>query len=417
MGSAFLGFGSEQALRHIAGGLADAVFTTDAGGLITYWNAAAERLTGWAAAEALGNRCSLLAGDVANGCVCGAGPIRCGLALQGRSSKQCTTRTKDGRLLTIVKSAVAIRDATGTAIGALETFTEAARSIDSEVLVEGGFAGLLGRHPVMHELYRTIALVARAAATVMITGESGTGKDAIAAAIHRVGPRADGPLLKASCGSLEPARVGSLLEQARGGTIVLDDVAALAPPAQLALLEALEHREGSRGPTGLDVPRVISTVSRDVTAQVGAGLLRADLFFRLNVFQVRAPPLREHLDDVPLLASGFLARRDRPVSITPAATQVLLSHAWPGNVRELQNALEVAATYAADGRIRPEHLPASVTAPEPQHGGAGAGEERERTLEALARFAGNRTLAARALGISRVTLWKRLKRYGAPAAG
>ena len=112
MKSPFLGFESEQALRHIADALADGLFTTDAEGRITFWNTAAELITGWSASEAIGANCSLLAGDVVNGCSCGGGPIFCGLALNGRSSKQCTTRTKDGRFLEIVKSAVPIRDST-----------------------------------------------------------------------------------------------------------------------------------------------------------------------------------------------------------------------------------------------------------------------------------------------------------------
>ena len=429
MKSPFLGFESEQALRHIADALADGLFTTDAEGRITYWNEAAERITGWSAHEALGKDCSLLAGDVVNGCACGDGPIRCGLALDGRRSKQCTTRTKDGRFIDIVKSAVPIRDASGEAIGALESFTPVRHALADQVPIGGGLAGLVGRHPAMQELFRLIKLVASSTSTVMIVGESGVGKDLVAEAIHRLGPRGSRELVRVPCAALDAllaidgsvasaveggvdVPAASPLDQASGGTLLLDEVSDLSATAQQKLLHFLEQREAKRiaGPAGAASDlRILCTTNADLKRAVDEKRFRADLYFRLNVFPLRVPPLREHVEDVPLIAEHLLRRHTPPIEISDDAGYALIAYGWPGNVRELQNVLEYAALQSGGQAIRPEHLPptfsAGRAAPAPR-------DERAELAEALARSGGSRTLAARALGISRVTLWKRMKKHG-----
>jgi PAS domain S-box-containing protein len=413
--SAFLGFGSEEALRHIADGLVDGVFTTDAAGRITYWNGAAERITGHRRADAIGADCSLLAGDAAHGCACGLGPIRCGLASSGRSSKRCTIRTKDGGLLTIVKSAVPIRNATGEPVGALESFTAVRDAADAAAPEGGGLFGLVGRHPVMLELYRIIRLVAPSSATVLIVGESGTGKDRVAEAIHHAGPRGGRALVRVASASLDAVlRAGAVatpsLEDARGGTLLLDEVSDLTSGAQLGLLDLLEQREARRAARADGVPddfRLLCTTHHDLRCLVDEGRFRADLFFRLNGFPVHVPALREHLEDVPLIAERFLARVAPGASLGPDALQALRERPWPGNVRELQNVLEFAALRSPRGRIG-----AAFVRDPPSAAAERAGEERAGIAEALARSGGRRAVAARTLGISRVTLWKRMKRHG-----
>lgn len=425
MRSAFLGFDSEQSLRHIAEALADGLFTTDAAGRITYWNAAAERITGWSSREALGQDCSLLAGDAVNGCACGEGPIRCGLALDGRRSKQCTTRAKDGHLIDIVKSAVPIRDASGAAIGALESFTPVKDAVADHVPIGGGLAGLVGRHPAMQELFRLIELVASSTATVMIAGESGAGKDLVAEAIHRLGPRGARALVRvpgaaldallAPDGSVACAADGTVdaspLEQSRGGTLLLDEVSDLSITAQQKLIHFLEQREARRlaGPDGAACDlRILCTTHEDLKRAVDEKRFRADLYFRLNVFPLRVPPLREHVADAPLIAEHLLRRRSPRVALSEEAGCALLAYAWPGNVRELQNVLEYAALQSGGQTILPEHLPPTFAAGR----AAPRRDERAELAAALDRCGGSRTLAARALGISRVTLWKRMKKHG-----
>ncbi len=448
---AFLGLGSESALQAMGDALPHGIFTTDRAGRITYWNLAAERITGWSSAEALGRDCSLLAGDAVRGCSCGAGPIRCGMSERERTSKTCTVRTKDGRLLVIVKNAVPLAAPDGTVIGALESFTEVgpaeALLADPRPIAAAPAPdqGLVGVHASTRELRRMIHLVAQSDATVMILGESGSGKERVAEAIHASSPRADGPFVRVNCsalnenlleselfGHVKGAFTGALrdrrgrFQEADGGTLLLDEIGDVSPLVQVKLLRVIEQREiervGDSAPVRVDV-RLLCATHRDLKALVEEGRFRADLYFRLAVFPVRVPPLREHLEDLPLIAQAFLARRaptrtGRARTFTPAAAEALQAWRWPGNVRELQNVLEFAALQAGDGDVDVTHLPPELRcggalAP-PRRGASALTDEELRVV--VEECGGNRAAAARRLGISRVTLWKRLKAGGAPTS-
>ncbi len=452
----FLGLGSEQHLREIGDALPEGLFTTDAEGFVTFWNRQAERITGWSREEALGQRCSILAGDAVHGCACGVGPLRCGLAERVRIAKCCTIRTKDGREKLIVKSAVSILSADGVPIGALESFTdvEAADGIarlqpgPRREPGEGDFLGMVGREPAMTDLYRMIELVARSDATVMILGESGSGKEMVAAAVHRSSRRAGGPFVRVSCsalnenlleselfGHVKGAFTGALkdrrgrFQEAHGGTLLLDEIGDISPVVQVKLLRVIEQREiervGDSQPIKVDV-RLVCATHRDLRQLVTEGRFRADLYFRLAVFPVRVPALRDHPEDLTLLAERFLARTPppggRPRGLTAEALCALRAYPWPGNVRELQNVIEYAALQAGDGDVGLSHLPVEIREgpPCPEDSGpveAGARDERRELLEALGRTGWNRTKAAESLGVSRVTLWKRMKRHGVAPPG
>lgn len=428
----FAGLGSETELRALADALPHGVFTIDATGVITFWSAGAERITGYPRAEAVGRPCSILAGDAPDSCACQAGPFRCGLAEKGRSAKTCSIRTRDGRQVRIVKNAVPLLGEDGAPVGALEAFAETgdvlafaptARDAVRAASRSGDFCGITGRHPAMRELYRMIELVARSDAPVIVLGESGTGKDLVAAAIHRMGPRAAGPLVRASCAVLSDGIEGggamgaqrTVYEEASGGTLVLDEVGDLSASEQARLLRIIERRTverpGTRQPVGIDV-RLVCTTHQDLPQLVAAGRFRPDLYFRLAVFPLRVPALRDRLDDVKPLAEAFLAARGSPACVGPAALATLRARPWPGNVRELHNVLEFAMLQARGGELRPEFLPR-----DPAAAGAAPQDERAETLAALARERWNRTRAAAALGISRVTLWKRMRRHGLAPEG
>ncbi|HSM91591.1 MAG TPA: sigma 54-interacting transcriptional regulator [Anaeromyxobacteraceae bacterium] len=460
----FLGFGTEAALREFSDALPDGLFTIDLDGRVTFWNRAAERITGWSPEEALGRDCSILAGDALNGCACGVGPIRCGLVEQGRTSKTCTLRAKDGRLLCIVKNAVPIFAPDGRPVGALESFTAVGEAgleprceLPADAPPLANTCGLVGRHPAMQELFGTIALVARSSATVMILGESGSGKECVAEAIHRGSRRADGPFVRVSCsalnenlleselfGHVKGAFTGALrdrrgrFQEAHGGTLLLDEIGDVSPTVQVKLLRVIEQREiervGESAPIKVDV-RLVCATHRNLKAMVEEGRFRADLYFRLAVFPLRVPPLREHLDDLPLLAEATLSRLEdagetRPAGLSPGALARLREYPWPGNVRELQNVLEFAALRAGAGLIDVAHLPEEIRTR--RHPGQGAAVDAPARRGAPPRVAdldaaqlraivescgGNRAEAARRLGISRVTLWKRLKAAGAGGGG
>ncbi|WP_242355483.1 MULTISPECIES: sigma-54-dependent Fis family transcriptional regulator [unclassified Anaeromyxobacter] len=444
----FLGLDSVETLRRMADALPDGLFLTDREGTVTFWNRAAERITGWPRSEAIGQRCSILAGDSVNGCPCGAGLLKCGVAERSRSSLCCTIRKRDGAPQLIVKNAVPLFAADGLPAGTLETFTDVASApiatappagpaepaaLRDDGAPAGELCGLVGGHEVMRELFRMIALVARTRTTVMITGESGTGKDRVAEAIHRLGDRAQRPLVRVSCAALGPAaldvelfgdadgrRRGKIAE-ADGGTLVLDEVGDAPPAVQAKLLRVVEERAfgraGEERPLAVDV-RLLCTTHRDLRPFVKDGRLRADLYFRLAAFPLRVPPLREHAEDVPLLAERFLSELGSGRGLSKDALRLLRAYPWPGNVRELRNALEYAALRAGPGELRPEHLPRDVlgfraerrsapgAAPDPE------AEARRALVEALERTGWNRTQAAELLGVSRVTLWKRMRRLG-----
>ncbi len=440
----FLGLGSEGAVHQLADALPEGLFTTDVDGRVTYWNRAAERITGWKRDEALGRDCSLLAGDTVRGCACGLGPIKCGMVARQRISKTCTIRTKDGRLLLIVKSAVPLFAPGGEPVGALETFTEVAAETPGQKAgspAEEATRDLLGQSPSMLELDRMIKLVARSDATVMILGESGTGKERVAEAIHAASPWAGGPFRLVACSGLDAAGEAELLALLDGtasataregvaagddhgrGTLVLDEVADLSPILQLKLLRVLEERQLERPGAERAARRrmrLVCTSHRELKGLVEAGRFRADLYFRLAVFPLRVPPLRDRPGDIGIIGEAFLSRRVPTADghrrrILQRALAALEASPWPGNVRELQNVLEFAALQAGEADVELDHLPPDVRAlapGAPREQRAAAMPDRAQILAALEASGGNRAAAARRLGISRVTLWKRLKDDG-----
>jgi DNA-binding NtrC family response regulator len=286
--------------------------------------------------------------------------------------------------------------------------------------------------------------LADTATTLLITGESGTGKDQLARWIHERGPRHDSPFLKIDCASLPSELVESELfghergaftgavvrkpgrfEMAQGGTIVLDEVAALAPALQAKLLRVLEERTferlGGREPLRVDA-RLMALTNTDLGKAVATGRFREDLFFRLNVMTIVVPPLRDRRADIAPLASHFIARlgpvHGRPdETLDPAAMRLLEAHAWPGNARELKNAIEHALVFAKEPVLRPEDFPEILRAAGNTHHATGA----LQSLESLEREAIRTTLeqtrykigqAAKILGISRKTLLEKRKKYG-----
>jgi two-component system response regulator AtoC len=280
--------------------------------------------------------------------------------------------------------------------------------------------------------------------TLLITGESGTGKDQLARWIHEHGPRRDAPFLKIDCASLPAelveselfghergaftgavARKQGRLEMAQGGTIVLDEVAALAPGMQAKLLRVLEERTFERlgGTETLRMDaRLMALTNTDLNRAVSSGRFREDLFFRLNVLAIQVPPLRERRGDILPLAAHFLARlgsvHGRPdTSLDPAVQALLMAYAWPGNVREFKNAIEHALVYTNDVLIRSESFPDIIRVAGDSQAAAGP----LRSLEDLEREAIRATLegtrykigrAAEILGISRKTLLEKRKKYG-----
>ncbi|KRT72036.1 MAG: sigma-54-dependent transcriptional response regulator [Candidatus Rokubacteria bacterium CSP1-6] len=316
-----------------------------------------------------------------------------------------------------------------------------------------GLAGLVGKSAKMQEVYTQIEKFAAARGVVLIQGESGTGKELVAKALHFNSPRKAGPFVVIDCGAIPEALQESelfghekgaftgaiatkkgLFEEAHGGTLFLDEVAELAPGLQAKLLRALQDGEIRRvgGTKTLRVDaRVIAATNRDLAAEVRDGAFREDLFFRLNVFPLFLPPLRERREDIPLFVDHFLDRIAQdgggPLKrLSPEALRAMLAYPWPGNVRELEHALERAALLSEGEAITARDLPPEILAPgdELTLSLPGSTEGFKETMarvirdvevrlirRALAQSGSNRTEAARILGISRRALLYKLKEY------
>lgn len=292
--------------------------------------------------------------------------------------------------------------------------------------------GVVGRDPRWLAALERAARAARTDATVLITGETGTGKEVVARAIHHDSARSDGPFVAINCGALPPALAASQLlgyiggaftganprgaagafEMAQHGTLFLDEVSELSPEGQVALLRVLQEREvvrvGTHRPIKVDV-RLIAASNRDLPDMVARGLFRQDLFFRLNVLPVSLPPLRERPQDIiPLVAHGFQRLGVEPPPLPPSSWQHLLQHRWPGNVRELLNLVEQAVALNEDPA---DLLPLPSLLSTPVVAATEDGEE-DQIRRALDQHQGNAAAAARALGIGRSTLYRKLEVYG-----
>jgi len=350
---------------------------------------------------------------------------------------------------------------------------ERVRSLSEELDSRTGYRRVVGRSAAWTEVLDHAAKVAPTETTVLLTGESGTGKEVVARLIHRASPRAGGPFVALNCAALPETLLESELfghekgaytgatqarpgriEQAAGGVLFLDEVGEMSPAVQAKLLRVLEEREFPRLGSGRTVQadvRVVAATNRDLPAAIARGAFREDLFYRLRVFEIHLPPLRERREDVLPLAEAFLeeigAAMGRPAAgISREARDLLLGHPWPGNARELRNALERAVILAGGGLITAEHLPfpargapgegtrrprgeaeeraegpdgllppgpASVLAGELPEGGVDlAALERTLVETALRRAGNNRSRAARLLGLSRSQLYTRLRRHG-----
>ena len=305
------------------------------------------------------------------------------------------------------------------------------------------FGGITPTNPRFQSTLELLAAAADSVAPVLVRGESGTGKELAAAFVHARSPRADGPFVKVNCAAIAPTLLESEMfgheagaftgadkaqpgrfEVADGGTLLLDEITEMAPGLQAKLLRVIQEKElervGSSKTRRVDV-RVLATTNRDMQVAIEEGRFREDLYFRLNVFEVVLPPLRDHPEDILPLAQHFLAELSphQRRKLSPEAATLLGRHGWPGNVRELRNAMERAAILARGGIIHPSHLPptiGSVTdvpdrsgAPAP--GGTVQQMERQLIVETLAAHDGNRTHTAKALGLSRRALLYKIKRY------
>ena len=434
--------------------LHDGLLVVDAKGTILNVNPAAEKLTGYSAAELVGRNCRVLN---CSGCQIfgrGIGKEWCSLYAHNRiRAKKCTINDKNGRALFVMKNASVLKDDNGHVVGAIETLTDISELVrqQQEIIslrqschLDDGFHGIIGHAPPMQRLFELIDNVAQSDAPVLIHGASGTGKELAARAVHDAGPRNGAPFIKVNCAALnenlleselfghvkgaytgaDRARMGRF-EAAHGGTIFLDEIGDIPPSTQVKLLRVLEEKEiervGDHQPITVDV-RIISATNKHLETNVAEGLFREDLYFRINVFPLTMPALQARMEDIPLLVQSFILQNNQRSGkkiegLSPDAMDALSSYGWPGNVRELRNTIEYAFVLCPSGWIGPAHLPHRITQSQWSPAEAILRENRLRNperaslIEALRRTGGNQSEAARLLGVSRVTVWKRIKKF------
>jgi len=433
--------------RVILDSVADGVFTVDREFRITSFNRAAEAITGVAREFAMGSLCH----TVFRTNICEKG---CALRETLRTGEPHSNRAiyivrPDGRSVPISISTALLHDERERVVGGVETFRDlsAVEQSREEQIRGSSFQSIISRDHRMRRIFAILPEVARADSTVLVQGPSGSGKELVARAIHDLSPRRDGPLVIVTCGALPDTLLESelfgykagaftdakkdkpgKLALARGGTLFLDEVGDVSPALQARLLRVLQDKSyeplGDTRTHRADV-RVVAATNKDIQEMIRRGQFRSDLYFRLGVVEIMLPDLRSRIEDVPLLAEHFLQQLCRSrgkdiASISDEVLALLLRYDFPGNVRELRNIIEYAFILCPGGVILPEHLPErlGIARPVPAAGGRAevgtqlAQAEARLIAEALRRNDYHRIATARELGISKTTLWRKIKRYG-----
>jgi PAS domain S-box-containing protein len=425
--------------------ISDGVFTVDLEWRVTSFNRAAEEITGVSRKEAIGRRCS----EVFRSSMCGAAcalqqTLKTGEPIIGKSGYIINA---DGDRIPISISTAVLRAADGRVIGGAETFRDLSEleELRHELGEKFRVGDLTSRSPLMQRVFEVLPAIATSPSTVLILGETGTGKELMARTIHALSPRNRKPFVAVNCGALPDTLLESELfgykagaftgankdkpgrfALARGGTLFLDEIGEVSPALQVRLLRVLQERTyeplGGLRSESADV-RIVVATNKDLASQVRDGLFREDLYYRVNVVSIELPPLRRRKEDIPLIVDQFVTRFNRlqqksVQGITAEALSLLMAHDWPGNIRELENVVERAFILCSDGDIGIAHLPGELTA----HGVAANLDTDIRSLHdildaqairsALERNAFNRLAAARELGIHKTTLFRRMKKLG-----
>jgi PAS domain S-box-containing protein len=425
--------------------ISDGVFTVDLDWRISAFNRAAEEITGVSRKEAIGRRCA----EVFRSSMCGADcaleqTLRTGKPIIGKSGYIIDAA---GERIPISISTAVLKDAEGRVIGGAETFRDLSEveALRRELAGRHRIGDLASRSPLMQKVFEVVPALAASPSTVLILGETGTGKELMARTIHDLSPRRQGPFIAVNCGALPDTLLESELfgykagaftgatkdkpgrfALANGGTILLDEIADVSPALQVRLLRVLQERSyeplGATRRETTDA-RVIVATNKDLSEQTRKGAFREDLYYRVNVVRLELPPLRRRKEDIPLLVQQFIERFNRLQGksiegIEAEALSLFMAHDWPGNVRELENAIERAFILRHEGDIGIGDLPEELTA----HVRASCADAEVRCAHdlldaqaihtALARNGFNRLAAARELGIHKTTLFRRMKRLG-----
>ena len=431
----------------ILNSIADGVFTTDNDGKITFMNKAAEEITGFLSKEAIGHHCF----EIFRADICQS---KCALKETLKTKKEiinlpATILKKGGQKVPISISTAVLKNERGQIIGGVETFRDlsAIEELKKELSQNYTVGDIISKNHLIHDIFSILPNIAESDSTVLIQGASGTGKELFAKAVRNLSRRKTKPFIKVNCGALPDTLLESELfgyvkgaftdakkdkpgrfALANGGTIFLDEVGDMSPSLQVKLLRVLQEKEyeplGSTSPRKTDV-RIIAATNKDLSKLVSERKFRDDLYYRLNVVKIDLPPLSQRREDIPLLIDAFIQKFNAKMAkqitgLSDQALRLLLNHDFPGNVRELENMVEHAFVLCAGNRIEMDCLPKELTMKQEktdlsvslkeEHPFEKA--EAEIVKRILEKNKGNRVNAADELGISRATLWRKIKRYG-----
>jgi PAS domain S-box-containing protein len=422
--------------------ISDGVFTVDEEWRVASFNRAAEAITGIPRDQALGRPCC----DVFRASLC---ETDCALRQTFATGRPVVGRSAfivraDGERIPISVSTAVLRDEEGRVVGGAETFRDLSAVEELRKELSGRFeiGDFVSRSPAMRRVFDILPQLAASDCPVLVQGETGTGKELLARALHQAGPRRRRPFVAVNCGALPETLLESELfgyragaftgahrdkpgrfALADGGTLFLDEIGDMSPALQVKLLRVLQ--DGTYDPVGgtatqrADV-RVIAATHRDLEKGVAEGTFRADLYYRIDVVRIEVPPLRERREDIPLLVDHFVARLNRIQGrqirgVHPEALGLLMGYDFPGNVRELENILEHAFVLCDGSRLELRHLPrhflarCGQEAPSPAIREAARAAEAGLIMEALRRHGFDRLATARALGVHKSTLFRKIR--------
>ena len=446
--------GQNQYWKTIIDTMAEALMVVDTHGLIISVNQSMLQLTGYSETELVGKTCGVLN---CNNCLINKERRTdhfCVLFQNMRLKMKCRLQKKDGVLVSVFKNATVLKNSDGDIIGGVETLTDLSEVLAQQRIIsclrqelseKDRFQSLIGKSPAMQRVFQLIISVAESEVPVIIYGESGTGKELVANAIHNLSARAQNPYVKVNCaalneslletelfGHVKGAFTGALktrigrFEAAHKGDIFLDEIGDMPLSNQVKILRVLEEKKiervGDNQPVAVDV-RVISATNKNMASLIQTGAFREDLFYRIGVMPIQMPPLRERKEDLPLLINAFLNRiglktGKQVTAVNKSALDIMYNYDWPGNIRELINVMEHAFILCREGEITPEHLPDNLLYKRKKPISVlayphtkGIDTKKQELMAAMSSTGGNKVAAAKIMGISRVALYNRLKKY------
>ncbi|WP_457554201.1 sigma-54 interaction domain-containing protein [Desulfobacula sp.] len=445
--------------------IGDGIFVLDPEGTIIAWNPAMEKIAGFSFNEIKGRSCKILNFNQCFDKDCPTGLKDCGiLKYEKVDPTECLLTHKNGHVLSVTKNARVIKNKQNKIIGIVEAVTDLTALKNARLKMEEAtrrlgelnrLGGIIAKSQVMQNVFTFIKASAASDTTILIQGESGTGKELVAGAIHSIGERRDKPFIIINCSALSESLLESELfghvkgaftgasqnrvgrfEQADGGTLFLDEIGEISPYIQVKLLRVLQQKEiervGESRKRKIDI-RIITATNKDLKFQVDSGHFREDLYYRLKVFPIYLPPLRDRKEDIPLLLNHFIKINNKSIikkvkGIEKPALKAFMDYSWPGNIRELANAIEHAFVLCSGRQIDLDDLPIEIREPNT----ISRPLEKKRTfdneksiqtispltqkklIELLHDCNWNKAEVARRTGLSRASIWKYMKKWAIP---